>query len=269
MRQHIMSPAAYYYQKPSFPQQLFNTHHPKPSLPPTPQLFIPFYQKPSFHYSTLPFFRPPQPPPFPHHHQQQPLHVSAKTQEYYLQQKTTSTTSTSVMMRNIPTSISRRMLMEIIVDQHCIEENKKALAMLNHEDQDMILSEYDFLYLPMDFVRRGNLGYAFINFTTSVAAMRFYKSFDNFSWKDSMFIETTKICKICPSRLQGKDGHVGHFKNSYFKCDTDEFLPISFSPPRNGSTSRPLPTIVGKRQRRSRMRMHIQERINHSLSINT
>ncbi|KAI3991497.1 hypothetical protein MKX01_006799 [Papaver californicum] len=251
-----MSPAVYYYQKPSFPLQLFNTHYPKPSLPPTPQRFNPFYQKPSFYYSTLPFFRPSPPPPFPHHHQPQPLDVSAKTQEYYLQQKKTTTSSTSVMMRNIPTSISRRMLMEI-VDQHCIEENKKALTMLNHDEQDMILSEYDFLYLPMDFVRRGNLGYAFLNFTTSVAAMRFCASFDNFSWKDSMYIDTPKICKICPSRIQGKDGHVGHFKNSYFKCDTDEFLPISFSPPRNGSTSRTLPTIVGNRQRRSRMRMHL------------
>ncbi|XP_026379445.1 protein MEI2-like 6 [Papaver somniferum] len=80
------------------------------------------------------------------------------------------------MMKNIPTSISRSMLMDI-VDQHCIEENKKAITMSNHDDhQDAILSEYDFLYLPMDFVRRANLGYAFVNFTTSVAAMRFYNS---------------------------------------------------------------------------------------------
>ncbi|XP_026458850.1 protein MEI2-like 7 [Papaver somniferum] len=132
-----------------------------------------------------------------------------------------------------------------ILDQHCIKENKKAV-LSNH--LDAVLSEYDFLYLPIDFVRRGNLGYAFVNFTTWIAAMRFYKSFDKLSWKETMFIDSPKICEICPARIQGKDAHVGHFKRFYFKCDTDEFLPISFSPPRNGSTSRTLPTVHGQRQ---------------------
>ncbi|XP_026396368.1 protein terminal ear1 homolog [Papaver somniferum] len=129
--------------------------------------------------------------------------------------------------------------------------------MLNHDGlQDMIISEYDFLYLPIDFGSRSNLGYAFLNFTTSVAAMRFYKSFNNFSWKDSMFLNTPKICKIRPARIQGRDGNVSHFKNKYFQCDTDKFLPVLFSPPRNGSTSRTLPTPIGNCQRRRR-RMHI------------
>ncbi|KAI3991425.1 hypothetical protein MKX01_006724 [Papaver californicum] len=89
--------------------------------------------------------------------------------------------------------------------------------MSNHDDhQETILSEYDFLYLPIDFVRRGYLGYAFVNLTTSIAAMRFCKSFNNLSWKDSMFIDSPKICKICPARVQGKDAHVRHFKIFYF-----------------------------------------------------
>ncbi|XP_026407692.1 protein terminal ear1-like [Papaver somniferum] len=270
-RQHIMSPTVYYsyYQEqslplpPTPPPQLLNTFYPNPpSLLATPQLCNPFY-------SPLPFSGPPPPP-----HHQQPFPVSGKTQEYYRlmqkinahrkkgrrimtkpkntnrqqirNRKTAKTISnTSVMMRNIPPSISREKLMEIL-DQHCIEENKKAMS--NHH-QDAILSEYDFLYLPIDFVmRRGNLGYAFVNFITCIAAMRFYKSFDKLSWKESMFIDSPKICEICPARIQGKDAHVGHFKRFYFKCDTDEFLPISFSPPRNGSTSRTLPTLHGQRQ---------------------
>ncbi|KAI3917903.1 hypothetical protein MKW98_000137, partial [Papaver atlanticum] len=97
--------------------------------------------------------------------------------------------------------------------------------------------------------RRANLGYGFVNFPSAIASIRFYKSFDDFSWKDSMFINSPKICKICPARIQGKDAHLAPFKKSYFRCDTDEFLPVSFSPPRNGSTSRTLPSIVGKRSR--------------------
>ncbi|KAI3951496.1 hypothetical protein MKX01_018612 [Papaver californicum] len=157
--------------------------------------------------------------------------------------ETTLTSSTSVMMRHIPNGL-RRMLIRI-VDQHCIEENKKALRMLNQDDnsspsESTTLSEYDFLYLPVDFKRNSNMGYAFINFTTSVAAGRFYNAFENFCWRSSTF-QSPKIFKI------SKDGLVRRFKNSYFRCETDEFLPVLFSPPRNGSTPGSFPSLVGKR----------------------
>ncbi|RZC54136.1 hypothetical protein C5167_012989 [Papaver somniferum] len=127
--------------------------------------------------------------------------------------------------------------------------------MLNRDDQQesTTLSEYDFLYLPIDFERKGNYGYAFLNFTTPVAAMRFYNAFNNFSWKDSIY-ESSKVCKICAARIQGKDELVKRFKNSYFECDTDEFLPVSFYPPRNGSTPDSFPSLVGKRPKTIRKR---------------
>ncbi|KAI3964536.1 hypothetical protein MKX01_042464 [Papaver californicum] len=143
-----------------------------------------------------------------------------------------------------------------IVDQHCIDENKKAMRMSNHDDNSSpsdttTLSEYDFLYLPVDFKRKSNLGYAFLNFTTCIAALRFYNAFENFCWKSSTF-QSPKICRICPARIQGKDGLVGRFKNSYFRCETDEFLPVLYSPPRNGSTPGSFPSLVGKRPKTKR-----------------
>ncbi|OVA19176.1 RNA recognition motif 2 [Macleaya cordata] len=136
------------------------------------------------------------------------------------------------------------MLIEML-DHHCIEQNKKAKEEEEESDhQSSILSAYDFLYLPMDFKKRLNLGYAFVNFTSSVAAMRFYRSFDNYNWE---VFQTSKICKICPARIQGKDRLIGRFKHSCFECDTDDFLPVVFSPPRNGSTSFTPPSLVGRR----------------------
>ncbi|KAI3917904.1 hypothetical protein MKW98_000138 [Papaver atlanticum] len=150
-----------------------------------------------------------------------------------------------------------------VVNDTSSDENRKALRMLyqdDHQDdnsslsESTTLSEYDFLYLPIDFKRKGNYGYAFLNFTTPVAAMRFYNAFNNFSWKDSIY-QSPKVCKICPAKIQGKDELVKRFKNSYFDCDTDEFLPVSFSPPRNGSTPDSFPSLVGKRPKIPRKRV--------------
>ncbi|XP_026410288.1 protein MEI2-like 4 [Papaver somniferum] len=213
-----MSPSAYYYHEatlpPPSPQQLLNSIYPNPpSLPVTPDQLC--NQKPSSYYSPLPFSRPTPPPPH-HHHQQQPLPVSGKTQEYswLMQQistnkKTTKTISTTVMMRIlILLSLmmfclpkhSREMLMEI-VDKHCIEENKKAMS--NHH-QDDILSEYDFLYLPIDFMNTRNLGYAFVNFTTCIAAMRFYKSFDNLSWMEKCSLTHLRSARLVPQEFRAR-----------------------------------------------------------------
>lgn len=35
--------------------------------------------------------------------------------------------------------------------------------------------------------------------------------------------------------MQGRNALEDHFRNSRFACDTNEFLPLAFDPPRNGS----------------------------------
>ncbi|XP_058099977.1 protein terminal ear1 homolog [Magnolia sinica] len=146
---------------------------------------------------------------------------------------------TTVMIKNIPNRYSRSMLLELL-DRHCAEENEKAQM-----DSDPSLSEYDFVYLPIDFKNKCNLGYAFVNFTTTKAAARLYKSMNKFKWA---VFDSRKICEIFYARIQGKDALVEHFQNSFFKCDSDEFLPVLLSPPRNGSTSRTVPSVIGRRK---------------------
>ncbi|KAF8365015.1 hypothetical protein HHK36_032980 [Tetracentron sinense] len=148
---------------------------------------------------------------------------------------------TTVMIKNIPNKF-REMLLDLL-DKHCLGENEKAQLSSNP-----CLSAYDFVYLPMDFRNRCNLGYAFVNFTSTVAASRLCRSFHNYRWQ---VFDTKKICEIRDAKIQfpplGKAALMGHFRSSYFKCDTDDFLPVEFSPARNGSTSCTPPSIVGKR----------------------
>ena len=61
---------------------------------------------------------------------------------------------TSMVLRNIPKSFTRSMLCDLLEEHRCLEE-------------------VDFLYLPIRHRDGRCLGYAFINFTTSAAALSF------------------------------------------------------------------------------------------------
>ena len=65
---------------------------------------------------------------------------------------------TSMVLRNIPKSFSRSMLCDLLETHRCLEE-------------------VDFLYLPIRHRDGRCLGYAFINFTTSAAALSFHWRF--------------------------------------------------------------------------------------------
>ncbi|XP_073120948.1 protein MEI2-like 7 [Henckelia pumila] len=139
--------------------------------------------------------------------------------------------NTTVMIKNIPNRLRRDDILEFL-DGYC-----RAYSL-----------EYDFLYLPMDFRKKGNLGYAFVNFTTGVAANKFKKILQNFKWEtfrsdDGSFI-SKKICEITWARIQGKEVYTRRFKNSEFACEELDFLPVVLDPPRNGSDPNPCPPLV-------------------------
>ncbi|CAD5169983.1 unnamed protein product [Musa acuminata subsp. malaccensis] len=144
---------------------------------------------------------------------------------------------TTVMIKNIPNKFSRDMLIGLL-DEHCAKENEKAQLL------DSAPSQYDFVYLPIDFKNGCNLGYAFVNFTTAAAARRLYGAMHRHEWK---VFGSKKISHVCYARIQGRKALVNNFKNSNFRCDTDEFFPAVLSPPRDGATSLPSPIPVGRR----------------------
>ncbi|KAK8507714.1 hypothetical protein V6N12_067044 [Hibiscus sabdariffa] len=145
---------------------------------------------------------------------------------------------TSLMIRNVPNHFKRHHLQRLL-DHHCRDENMKAQT-----GSDFCKSAYDFLYLPMDFMFGLNLGYAFVNFTTNVAALRFYRAFNRLEW--SCGNNRKKICEIGVAKHQGKNILEQNFQHSYFLCHSNEYLPVVFSPARDGS-NRSRPSIVGRR----------------------
>ena len=110
---------------------------------------------------------------------------------------------TTVMIKNIPNKYSQRMLLQVLEATYG--------------------GQYDFFYLPIDFKNKANLGYGFVNFKTSEAALAFFREFHKKRWSD---FNSKKVCEITYARVQGKDALVEHFKNSKFPCDDPDCLPL-------------------------------------------
>jgi hypothetical protein len=98
---------------------------------------------------------------------------------------------TTLMIRNIPNKYTKELMITTI------DKNYKGT--------------YDFFYLPIDFKRNCNVGYAFINFIDVKFIQSFFEEFHSQKWK--MF-NSEKICEITYARLQGKNACEEHFKNS-------------------------------------------------------
>ncbi|CAN6198665.1 unnamed protein product [Urochloa humidicola] len=147
--------------------------------------------------------------------------------------------NTSLMIRNIPNDFRRTRLMHII-DQHCSIENEKITS-------GDVKSEYDFLYLPMDFRTGANKGYAFVNLTTPEAARRLHHHLHGNRWKVNGF---GKTCEVDHADLEGLDSLVKNFTASRFDCGDEEFLPVWFEPPRDGARTAITPHLVGCMLRR-------------------
>ncbi|KAI5078418.1 hypothetical protein GOP47_0006089 [Adiantum capillus-veneris] len=142
---------------------------------------------------------------------------------------------TTLMIQNIPNKYSQKMLLTML-DQHCLQFNSD---MGGNE----LEAAYDFMYLPIDFKNKCNLGYAFVNFTTPQATLGFYKTFHGKAWEE---FNSRKICGVAYARLQGRPALEEHFKNSRFACDTEEYLPVLFVPPRNGTNQSQPRVAVGQ-----------------------
>lgn len=100
---------------------------------------------------------------------------------------------TTVMMKNIPNKYTQDSVMDLI--------HRRGFK-----------ASYDFLYLPIDFRSKSNMGYAFINFSTPEDAQRFVTSFTGF--QDWQF-NSVKVCEVTWSRpYQGLAAHIDRYRNS-------------------------------------------------------
>lgn len=98
-------------------------------------------------------------------------------------------TRTTVMIRNIPIKYTDVYLTE-------------ALSEFN--------GKYDCLYMPYDYEKNGNKGYAFINFVNPLHILYFYEKFNGKKW---VHFESSKICEINYAHFQGINEIQKHAKN--------------------------------------------------------
>ncbi|CAK9059405.1 Protein MEI2-like 4 (OML4) (MEI2-like protein 4) [Durusdinium trenchii] len=116
---------------------------------------------------------------------------------------------TTVMLRNLPNNYTREMFLQLLDEQ-----GMKGL--------------YDFVYLPCDFYRDANLGYAFVNMVHAQAVEFLWRTFHGFSdWA----LPTAKVCEVRWSGPhQGLRAHVDRYRNSpvMHKSVPDDYKPMIF-----------------------------------------
>ncbi|CAN0896312.1 Protein terminal ear1, partial [Linum grandiflorum] len=150
---------------------------------------------------------------------------------------------TTVMIKNIPNKYSQKLLLNML-DNHCIHCNEQ----ITEESKQQPFSSYDFLYLPIDFNNKCNVGYGFVNMTSPEGARRLHKAFNKQHWE---VFNSKKICEVTYARVQGLEALKEHFKNSKFPSEMDHYLPVVFSPPRDGSRLTEPVAIVCLKQQQS------------------
>jgi len=84
---------------------------------------------------------------------------------------------------------------------------------------------YDFLYLPIDFKNRCNVGYAFINFILPKTIIACTAEFNGKKWEK---FNSEKVCELTYARIQGKNSLIEHFQNSSLMCEDTTCRPIIF-----------------------------------------
>jgi len=118
--------------------------------------------------------------------------------------------ATTVMLRNLPNNYTRTMVCTMM-------------------DKEGFKGHYDFLYLPIDFRSKANLGYAFVNLVSEADVQTFWKVFDGYTrW----VLPSAKVCSVSWSGPhQGQQAHVDRYKDSPIMHSSvpDEFKPVIFA----------------------------------------
>ncbi|KAL1561063.1 protein MEI2-like 5 [Salvia divinorum] len=114
-------------------------------------------------------------------------------------------TRTTLMIKNIPNKYTSKMLLLGIDETH--------------------KSAYDFIYLPIDFKSKCNVGYAFINMVSPLHVISFVEAFDGKTWEK---FNSKKVTSLSYARIQGKVALVSHFQNSSLMNEDKQYRPILF-----------------------------------------
>ncbi|KAJ6791946.1 protein MEI2-like 2 isoform X4 [Iris pallida] len=114
-------------------------------------------------------------------------------------------TRTTLMIKNIPNKYTSKMLLAVIDETH--------------------KGTYDFIYLPIDFKNKCNVGYAFIDMTSHSHIVSFYEAFNGKKWEK---FNSEKVASLAYARIQGRAALITHFENSSLMNEDNRCRPILF-----------------------------------------
>ncbi|XP_022148893.1 protein MEI2-like 4 isoform X1 [Momordica charantia] len=144
---------------------------------------------------------------------------------------------TTLMIKNIPNKYTSKMLLAAIDERH--------------------RGTYDFIYLPIDFKNKCNVGYAFINMTDPSLIIPFYEAFNGKKWEK---FNSEKVASLAYARIQGKAALIAHFQNSSLMNEDKRCRPILFNTDGpNAGDQVPFPMGVNVRTRPGKARTNTHE----------
>uniref|UniRef100_A0A5B7BKU7 RRM domain-containing protein n=1 Tax=Davidia involucrata TaxID=16924 RepID=A0A5B7BKU7_DAVIN len=144
---------------------------------------------------------------------------------------------TTLMIKNIPNKYTSKMLLAAIDEHH--------------------RGTYDFIYLPIDFKNKCNVGYAFINMTDPSLIIPFYQALNGKKWEK---FNSEKVASLAYARIQGKAALIAHFQNSSLMNEDKRCRPILFhTDGPNAGDQVPFPMGVNVRSRASTSEENHQE----------
>ncbi|XP_019454439.1 PREDICTED: protein MEI2-like 4 isoform X2 [Lupinus angustifolius] len=150
---------------------------------------------------------------------------------------------TTLMIKNIPNKYTSKMLLAAIDERH--------------------KGTYDFVYLPIDFKNKCNVGYAFINMINPSMIIPFYQVFNGKKWEK---FNSEKVALLAYARIQGKEALISHFQNSSLMNEDKRCRPILFNTEGpNAGVEVPFPTGVNIRDRHGRVRNNTTDNMQGSL----
>jgi predicted ester cyclase len=115
---------------------------------------------------------------------------------------------TTLMLRNMPLDLTRTKLLMLL-------------------DSEGFALKYDFVYLPMDYVRSANLGYAFVNLLSHDVALQMQQHFEGFCrWG----IRCQKKCAPVWAATHGLDAYIALYRNNPVMHESvpEESKPVLF-----------------------------------------
>ena len=108
--------------------------------------------------------------------------------------------------------------------------NKYTISSFLDEINIYFKHTYDVFYLPIDYVNKCNLGFAFINFVEPLHIILFYELYRGKKWKK---FKSDKICELLYAKFQNKKELISHFeKGKVLLFDSVEKRPLILQTPK-------------------------------------